>query len=819
MKRTIYPVFFGILLIVLGLMVIAGWIFHLPRLTSIVPGYINMVFNTAFSFFLCGVVLVGLFKNTPLFQKKIPLICGSIILLIACLSLLQMLIGRAFVDELVIKIKTTDINPFPGRMAVNTSFCFVLTSIIFITLPYHYNKYLAALIQLFIFIIFFIGFISLLGYLLSLNFLYSWFRYSHMAIHTASGMIILGIGLAAAWSNLGFSRHFYKNREDRKIIIASILIFLLACYTVAFSTFVVITRDTQNLLKISLEQSLKNRIGIFQTEIDRAFENTALLLQTLNDELSDGDNLLNIEKTLNLNPAQFSGMILYDNSKKMLLKLGKYIESPELSVPINQPYTAKLLWDQNYFVQYLAPIKNDNKNLGYLAVQWPLKVANSLFSNYKGLGKTGEILICTGKNQSEAQCFPSRLSSKSFVIPYKIKNQTLPMYNALQGQSGVTVSIDYRGQSTISAYSPMQSLGLGIVNKIDIVELYQPIRLQLNRILLIVLFSVISCWIFILLIIRPLLRKVIDSEKAARKQQKLLQESERRFYSAFAHASIGMALVDLGGNLLKVNEALCKITGYSKKELMATSFQKITYSDDLEIDRHHFNDLTSGKIKWYKVEKRYFNKEGNIIWILLNSSLVRDIHNQPQYVIKQIQDITKQKEAEKQLVYLSQHDPLTGLSNRAALEIELKKIIDFSRRNQKMFAIFFMDLDKFKEVNDSYGHEVGDELLKYVADRLKNSIRTTDQVARLGGDEFIIILTDISSIDSVKILAEKIIDIFKEPVVIKGHILESTISIGISIYPTNGEDILVLLNKADQTLYLVKKSGRKGYRLYCSEDQ
>jgi diguanylate cyclase (GGDEF)-like protein/PAS domain S-box-containing protein len=325
-----------------------------------------------------------------------------------------------------------------------------------------------------------------------------------------------------------------------------------------------------------------------------------------------------------------------------------------------------------------------------------------------------------------------------------------------------------------------------------------------------------SCWLFILLIIRPLLRKVIESEHAARKQQKLLQESERRFYSAFAYASIGMALVDLGGNLLKVNEALCKITGYTKKELMAISLREITYPDDLEVDRHYFNDLSSGKIKWYQVEKRYINKKGNVIWILLNSSLVRDIHNQPVYVIKQIQDITKQKEAEKQLVYLSQHDPLTGLSNRAALELELKKIIDLSRRNKKMFAIFFMDLDKFKEVNDTFGHVVGDELLKYIADRLKNSIRITDRVARLGGDEFIIILTDINSIDTVKMLAEKIINNFTTPVIIKGHILETTISIGISIYPMDGEDILSLLNKADQTLYVVKKSGRKGYRFYNS---
>jgi diguanylate cyclase (GGDEF)-like protein len=175
----------------------------------------------------------------------------------------------------------------------------------------------------------------------------------------------------------------------------------------------------------------------------------------------------------------------------------------------------------------------------------------------------------------------------------------------------------------------------------------------------------------------------------------------------------------------------------------------------------------------------------------------------------------ERNQVETQLHYLATHDPLTGLPNRHLFEYSLKNVMARARRNDSMFALIFIDLDRFKNVNDQFGHDCGDELLKYVAHILTGCFRMQDTVARLGGDEFTIIVEEISHMDQIKTIGEKLIDLFSPGFHIAPHDFPISCSIGAAVYPLHGLDSTTLLKNADTAMYQAKKFGRNNFQMYA----
>lgn len=294
----------------------------------------------------------------------------------------------------------------------------------------------------------------------------------------------------------------------------------------------------------------------------------------------------------------------------------------------------------------------------------------------------------------------------------------------------------------------------------------------------------------------------------------ILEESESRFRSAFDFAAMGMAIVSLEGKWLKVNKSLCQIVGYTEEELLKTDFQSITYPDDLEKDLTYVQQLLAGEICSYHMEKRYIKKDGSVIWILLSGSLLRNANNTPLYFIAQIQNIDDKKKAEQELNYIAHHDILTGLANRKQLDASFELALSYAKRHQNQIAVLFLDLDFFKEINDTLGHDVGDQLLIEIGARLKTTVRSTDILIRQGGDEFIIALTELSGPNQVIEIAKKILVTIAEPIIIKSHKISITCSIGISMYPEDGQDLNLLIKQADKALYIVKSEGKNNFKFF-----
>jgi len=280
------------------------------------------------------------------------------------------------------------------------------------------------------------------------------------------------------------------------------------------------------------------------------------------------------------------------------------------------------------------------------------------------------------------------------------------------------------------------------------------------------------------------------------------------FESAFNYAAIGMALVAPDGTWLMVNNALCSMLGYSASELTTKTFQDITHPDDLEQDLGYVNQMLAGDIDTYKLEKRYYHKNNSIIDILLSVSMVRNADGSPRLFVSQIQDITERKRLEKQLERMSQEDVLTGVANRRYFIEHATREVTRGKRFRENQAILMIDIDRFKSINDTYGHKTGDIVLRCVARECRRSVREIDLFGRVGGEEFASVLLNVNH-EKAKVLAERLRKKIEElPIISKDESLYCTISIGLVTFNQPDKSLEELMHIADNALYKAKDEGR-----------
>jgi diguanylate cyclase (GGDEF)-like protein/PAS domain S-box-containing protein len=294
-----------------------------------------------------------------------------------------------------------------------------------------------------------------------------------------------------------------------------------------------------------------------------------------------------------------------------------------------------------------------------------------------------------------------------------------------------------------------------------------------------------------------------------------LRESEDRFRSAFDHAPIGIAIVSPVGKWLKVNHALIDILGYTEEEFLASDFQSFTLPEDLGDSLLKVHELLSGKTSNCQMEQRYVHASGRVVWTSWSASTVYDAKAKQPNLIFQIQDITEKKVVEEKLQYDATHDALTGLPNRAHFMTQLGEALKRSKQiPDYKVCVLFIDLDRFKYVNDSLGHLIGDELLCEISRRLRDCLRPTDLVARLGGDEFTILVEGKYESSEVTRIADRIQSKFQLPFSLSGQEVYSSASIGIlhaSDYHLTPEDVL---RDADTAMYQAKRSGKARHETF-----
>lgn len=296
---------------------------------------------------------------------------------------------------------------------------------------------------------------------------------------------------------------------------------------------------------------------------------------------------------------------------------------------------------------------------------------------------------------------------------------------------------------------------------------------------------------------------------------KYIEQNEKLKLSSIAFNNIqeGVLICDKDEKIIAVNKAFETISGYRQSELI---------DKKPNIFKSGNHDIFFYKQMWQELNQRGFwkgkiydkRKDGKVVPIWLNITQVRDNKNEiTKYIAvhTNLEEIIKNQEKAD---YLAYHDSLTTLPNRAKLETDLKYVLNFIKRNELNLFLLFIDLDRFKIINDTLGHDIGDELLKIISKRLKNILRETDIVARMGGDEFIVALDSARNKKAAGYVCESILSIIKEPIIIGKNTLNVSASIGVAMYPNDGKDITSLIKNADTAMYHAKKLGKNTYQYY-----
>jgi diguanylate cyclase (GGDEF)-like protein/PAS domain S-box-containing protein len=264
-----------------------------------------------------------------------------------------------------------------------------------------------------------------------------------------------------------------------------------------------------------------------------------------------------------------------------------------------------------------------------------------------------------------------------------------------------------------------------------------------------------------------------------------------------------------------VSPAARTLLGFEAEALIGTKPLDSVHPDEAEAYAALLDDLSNGRLTRAVGRQRYRRRDGSWVWVEVTFNVTRDpLTGAPDGYVAAVRDISERHEAERKIAHMARHDALTDLANRTLLQERLAQEAALARRRGSEFAIHCLDLDRFKAVNDTLGHQAGDSLLRSVADRLRSVVRTEDTVARIGGDEFVILQVGPGQPDAGQTLARRLVEAIEEPFDLDGHRARVGTSVGIAVAPLHGADPDTLYRKADMALYRAKAEGRNTFRFY-----
>ncbi len=293
-----------------------------------------------------------------------------------------------------------------------------------------------------------------------------------------------------------------------------------------------------------------------------------------------------------------------------------------------------------------------------------------------------------------------------------------------------------------------------------------------------------------------------------------MDEDAGLFRATFHDSPIGIAILDEVGHYREVNRAFADILGLEPKDVVSRNFAEFTHPDDLPRDIELLSRLERKEFPFYQSQKRYLTSTGEVAWVRITVTRIDDAVRTPaHHIIAQIEDVTEVRNARELLEQQAMYDALTGLANRALLMERLEAALASYAKRDATVALIFFDIDDFKMVNDSLGHDAGDQLLATVAERIQGAVRRGDTVARLGGDEFVVLLEDVHDVHDAQALATVIIRAAQAPTSVSGHEVVPSLSAGLAIadFYSTPEG---LLRDSDTAMYSAKKSSTVGLKVY-----
>jgi diguanylate cyclase (GGDEF)-like protein len=801
----------------LGLTTLIGWGFHIPGLVRWQPGMAPAVVNTGIGFVLGGLgLLVGSMKG-----RRSSIVSGVIGLLVAIVGI-EELVVLAF--DLSPAFSLPELHrpfqldyPRPGRMGPNTALCFLLCGSGLVALAAGRSKWMMSGARAAAIAVGTLGLFGILGYTLQLEHLYEWTGAGRMSIQTGAGMIALGLALAAQAQTRQVRPHNTPNKEVADVYQTAALLLLLTASGAGIASFALLQVQVERQQRDLLSQATNDRIALIALEIAN---------RSASAEMASSDNLLaaDLPSLCAGHAEQTAIAALRDWARTLRSKGFSYIavdaggqhvalygtaRRPELAVRIAGTHPGQLLWNQGFVLRRTFAVCGGFDSASAIITEQPLVAMTATYEATNRLGETTEMAVCRG-DVKVLHCFPLRSRPHPFDAPRAVAGPPLPIEYADRGQTGTVVALDYRQHRVLAGYGPIGDSGIGLVVKRDLAEIYAPIRQQFQRILFIL--AVLlggGLWIMRRQLI-PMLATLEVSRAEARaglaRAEAAMEGNLDAFFILESMRNGSDTIHDLrytmmnaaGERMLRrprteaIGHGMCSLVPEFRSDgLLDACIEVVGSGNPRVLERRS----VLREMLWYHMQ---LVKLGDGIGLT-------------------VRDITSAHLAAEVIRHQAMHDALTGVVNRAGLDVILDAALAQARDSGQMVALAMLDVDKFKDINDRLGHAAGDQLLVQTAARLKACVRPTDSVARLGGDEFVVLLLNITGSEGAEVVARKLVAQTAQPTVLDGQNIEVTISLGISVFPADGMTPDTLMRAADHAMYEAKRAGRNRYALSSTQ--
>lgn len=612
---------------------------------------------------------------------------------------------------------------------------------------------------------------------------------------------------------------FLINQDYKKIIVISSFTLIMLILSAGISVYSVMQQKIETMVTSSLVVALENKTNLIQSQITHSVANTQAILTHISEGLekfySDHSRTEGIQElaqsTERILTTHFSSIKIYDANNHLIVSSGDNSRHTEFAVELNteRDINTILLWDRGFIIRNSIQLINKHrKPMGRVITEERMSGLTGIFAETALIGNSGNFLLCAPVKSSdlEMDCFVRTADNNKFRrMQRTMNNKPLPAHLALEGQAGIKFTKDYRQTEVVAAHSPI-AYGLGAVIKINKDELNTYTADQIKTILfymaLILCFGIaIINWLTL-----PLIQRIINQKESYLKER--LNENT--------------CLQKIRNNLLELNQGTEETCNNILKSLLpALEFHEMAVAMIKLQEKQYFTPKYQENLP--NSISSVINSNGQpcgllqVAYIRSFSSTLTDQQNLIDTIAHDLGRWYERKEAERRIIQMATHDALTGLPNRHLLQDRIEQGLAYDMRLQRQMAVLFIGLDHFKTINDSIGHEIGDLLLKAVADRLKLSVRNEDTVARQGGDEFIVVLNSIAeSLDAAKV-AQKILDSLLQPFYIHNNELHISGSIGIAVFPNDGTNAETLLKNSDVAMYHAKKNGRNNFQFFTDE--
>jgi diguanylate cyclase (GGDEF)-like protein/PAS domain S-box-containing protein len=621
--------------------------------------------------------------------------------------------------------------------------------------------------------------------------------------------------------------------ESHRIGLIGGLILIVLTLAAGIAVYALMQRQAESILVKSLAAALQNDRRLFESEIDAGVANALavstrpFVIHNLQQLKAKPDNEASRQALQQIAdsflPIGFASVSFHDSHGRAIVRTGRPSQSPALSVPLNTQTKSHLLWDGQLILRVDREVMDAAGHLiGTARTESTLPRLTDAIAEAGVLGKTVELALCAPL-EKDMQCFPLTRSQRVFArMARTIGGQPLPMSHALAGETGTVFTQDYRHENVVAAYTPLGGLGPGMVLKIDRAELFGPVRQQLQIIIPLLAILVVTGILLLYGLVTPLVRKLVLSRRETAEINARLRDVEERWRFALDSTGAGVWDLDIPANRILLSSRSKAMLGFADDEIghrMDDWLQRV-HPDDLPSLMAARQPLLDGSHDTFTHEHRKRCKDGSWKWVQTHGMVVtRDSAGVPTRLIGTYLDVSERRQAEETIQRQANFDPLTQLPNRRLFLDRLGQEIIKSQRADFSLALLLVDLDEFKEVNDTLGHDVGDILLQEAARRIRSCLRDADTVARLGGDEFTVILADLSDRTHIETIAQKIIGRMAEPFHLGDEVAYVTASIGITVYPGDADDIDTLLKHADQAMYAAKKHGRNRFFYFTASLQ